>query len=263
MIVSAVCLLGLGGCADELTGDELVWVPIPAGTFTMGCLPGDTACDGPNGLYGETPRVEVTLAAFEMNATEVTQYQYWRVTGEQPSFHPTCGDCPIEYMPNHYEDAKAFCEAVGGRLPSEAEWEYAARAGSTTLYICGDDVACLEDVAWHGHNSVAATGLRHPQPVALKAPNAWGLYDMAGNVQEWTEDCSHPDLDGLPTDGRPWMDGPTADCSRHVFKGCTYNTEIGTGDTHDWMTRPSGRYWDPEDIRGLADGFRCARDVAP
>jgi formylglycine-generating enzyme required for sulfatase activity len=247
------------GCKEEpLEGDDVEWVSIPAGTFVMGCLAGDQDCDGFGALYGESPPHSVDVPAFEMTRTEVTQYQYWKETSEQPSSHPTCGDCPVEYMENHYQDAKAFCESLGGRLPSEAEWEYAARSGSSTVYSCGSDIACLEQIAWHASNATQEDGERHPQPVAQKAPNAFGLYDMFGNVQEWTEDCSHDDFQGAPTDGSAWMEG--GDCTRHVFKGSTYNTEIGRDGT-GWMGRPSGRYWDPVDIRGIADGFRCARDI--
>lgn len=257
----------LAGCSeDPLSGDDEVWVPIPEGSFMMGCIPGDLECDGYNGLYGESPRHLVNIPAFEMTRTEITQYQYWKVTGKQPSYHPTCGDCPVEYMEHHYHDAKAFCEAIGGRLPSEAEWEYAARAGSTTKYMCGDDMDCLDDIAWHGHNTELLDPelIRHPQPVAQKQPNAFGLYDMTGNIQEWVEDCSHPNYEDAPTDGSAWMDEGNSDCTMHVFKGSTYNTEIGVDWGADWLARPSGRYWDaPHDIRGIADGFRCARDYDP
>lgn len=246
------------GCGDSLSGSEVEWISIPAGSFVMGCMQGDPECGGFGGLYGETPAHTVNVPAFHMTKTEITQYQYWKGTGNQPSSHPTCGNCPVEYMQRHYEDAKAFCESLGGRLPSEAEWEYAARAGATTRYSCGDDVACLEEIAWHGLNSIQDNGERHPQPVAQKAPNAFGLYDMFGNVQEWTRDCSHPDFQGAPTDGSAWMAG--GDCSRHVFKGSTYNTEVGS-DATGWLVRPSGRYWDEVDIRGIADGFRCGRDA--
>ena len=248
------------GCGDSLSGNEIEWVTVPAGNFVMGCVENDPLCGGFFDNFGETPRHQVSVQTFEMTRTEITQYQYWKVTGEQPSYHPVCGDCPVEYMPNHYHDARAFCIAVGGRLLTEAEWEYAARAGTTTRYQCGDEPACLDDIAWHGNNSVGSNGERHPRPVGQKQPNAFGLYDMTGNVQEWTEDCSHKDYNNAPTDGRAWMEEDGGDCSRHVFKGSTYNTELNVDDGSDWMIRPSGRYWDSVDIRGIADGFRCARD---
>ncbi|MGB8332024.1 MAG: formylglycine-generating enzyme family protein [Polyangiales bacterium] len=244
----------LSACEQELTGDEVDWVPIPKGGFYMGCSPGDADCDRGNLGFDETPRHWVDIEAFEMTRTEITQYQYGAVTGETPSYHPRCGNCPVEYMPNHYADASVFCDAIGGRLPSEAEWEYAARAGTETRFHCGDDASCLDDIAWYRDNSRVQDGSLRPHPVGQKAPNAFGLHDMAGNLQEWTMDCSHDDFTGAPIDGSAWMtDG---DCSRHVFRGGSYNSEY-------WVQRSSWRYWDPYDTRGIADGFRCARDVKP
>ncbi|HOD08795.1 MAG TPA: formylglycine-generating enzyme family protein [Myxococcota bacterium] len=245
-------LLSLPGCDPGLTGDEIVWVTIPAGGFFMGCSPGDTECDKEGWGYGETPRHWVDVPAFEMARTETTQYQYWQVTGDMPSYHPRCGNCPVEYMENHFHDAAAFCAAVGGRLPSEAEWEYAARAGTTTRYYCVDNAACISDIAWYRSNSAVADGTLRPHPVATKEPNAFGLYDMSGNLQEWTADCSHPDFTGAPVDGSAWITG--GDCAQHVFKGGSYNSEPAG-------VRSSWRYWDFPDTRGIADGFRCARDV--
>lgn len=252
-------LATVAGC-DSLSGDEVVWIPIPAGSFMMGCPDGEPECGGFNGLYGGTPRHLVNIQAFEMTRTEITQSQYWKVTGKQPSYHPTCGECPVEYMQDHYQSARAFCAAIGGRLPSEAEWEYAAQAGSTTRFICGDNVLCLEDIAWHAIDFDKLGVLRHPQPVGQKLPNAFGLYDMFGNLQEWTEDCSHDDYVGAPTDGSAWMSEDGGDCSRHVFKGSSYNTDL-SDDVPHWEVQPSGRFWDGKDTRGIADGFRCARDA--
>jgi formylglycine-generating enzyme required for sulfatase activity len=151
--VLLVAVLFSVGCEEPLSGDKIVWVPIPAGSFEMGCSPGDYDCDHTGRGYGETPRHLVQIPAFEMTRTEITQYQYWKVTDERPAYHPECGDCPVEHMPNHYDDAQAFCEAIGGRLPSEAEWEYAARSGTTTRFNCGGDSACLDDISWHRGNS--------------------------------------------------------------------------------------------------------------
>ncbi len=239
------------GCGDELTGEEISWVPIPAGTFSMGCSPGDDLCVV-DGQYSELPVHMVSIAPFEMTSTEITQYQYWKVKGDMPAYHPRCGNCPVEYMPHHFADAEAFCAAIGGRLPSEAEWEYAARAGTTTRFYCGDDTACLDDIAWHRGNSHDELNILHPHPVGQKAPNAFGLYDMSGNLQEWVADCSHDDYTGAPDDGSAWT--TESSCVSHVFKGGSYNDEAV-------YHRSSNRYWDFEDIRGIADGFRCARDL--
>jgi formylglycine-generating enzyme required for sulfatase activity len=261
VLTCTLALAGLlAGCGPEpLEGDDVSWVALPAGSFPMGCAPGDPDCEAFARMgFAEVPWHEVHVPAFEMTRTEITQYQYWKVTGDEPAYHPRCGDCPVENMPRHHADAKAFCEALGGRLPSEAEWEYAARGGTTTPYACGDDPSCVGDTAWYLDNQAvvpgrpAGSGPNHPHPVAGKAPNAFGLFDMAGNVQEWTADCSHDDFAGAPADGSAWTTG--GDCSRHVFKGCAYNGPVEA-------CRPSYRYWDLTDIRGIADGFRCARDV--
>jgi len=241
-------------CSDGIGGDtELRWVPIPAGTYEMGCSPGDTDCDWSGFGFREEPRHTVHTAAFEMTETEVTQAQYAAVMGSNPAHYDDCGwDCPVENMPNHWHDAAAFCAAVGGRLPTEAEWEYAARAGTTTRYVCGDDAAaCLDRIAWFRGNSDGRT-----HPVAQKEPNAFGLYDMLGNVMEWTADCVHPDYEGAPADAQQRWDG--GDCAHHVFRGGCYSCGDENWDPRG--TRVSGRHWDGWDMRGIADGFRCVRD---
>jgi hypothetical protein len=121
----------------------LLWVSIPAGAFYMGCSPGDTQC-----LSSESPRHLVTVSAFRMTETEITQAQYEHVTGSNPSYFTDCPDCPVEQV--DWYQAKTFCEAIGYRLPSEAEWEYAARAGTETPWTCVDSMSsCLGDIAWY------------------------------------------------------------------------------------------------------------------
>jgi formylglycine-generating enzyme required for sulfatase activity len=145
----------------------------------MGCSPKEDSCY-PN----EDPAHGVTISAFELLETEVTEAQYEAVMKANPSCNHSGGggpDNPVECVA--WPQAKAFCEAIGGRLPTEAEWEYAARGGTRTRFYCGDDYACLDGIAWFEDNS----GERK-QPVGGKAPNAFGLYDMLGNVFEWTGD---------------------------------------------------------------------------
>ncbi|MGC2210277.1 MAG: formylglycine-generating enzyme family protein [Candidatus Korobacteraceae bacterium] len=169
--------------------DGLTYVWIPAGKFMMGCSPGDTNCD-----YNETPH-EVTLDhGFWMGQTLVTQGAYKHVTGENPSFYKHGEQYPVEKV--DYIDAYGYCVAVGMRLPSEAEWEYAARANTTGARYSDD----LDSIAWYKDNSMG-----HSHPVAEKKPNGFGLYDMLGNMWEWTTDRSGTDAGGVFLRGGSWM----------------------------------------------------------
>jgi formylglycine-generating enzyme required for sulfatase activity len=219
---------------------NLIWIQIPSGSFQMGCVPQDTNCQS-----DEIPRHTVTFVkGFEMTATEITQEQYQKVIGSNPSNFANCPTCPVEYVT--WFEAKAFCEAVGGRLPSEAEWEYAARAGTETIYLCGDDPSCLDGIAWYYVNSDNKT-----HPVGQKSPNDFGLYDMIGNVWEWVEDWHHDNYDGAPSDGSAWI-SPQGN-----YRGLRGGSWSFSGDLH---LRASARqnfsasdpyyYW----------GIRCVRD---
>jgi formylglycine-generating enzyme required for sulfatase activity len=151
--------------------DGLTYVWIPPGTFLMGCSPGDSECDA-----DEKPAHQVTITkGFWLGQTPVTQQAYQRVTGQDPSIFEGA-NLPVETV--SWDESRAYCAAIGGRLPTEAEWEYAARAGST-----GARYGSLDEIAWYGHNSGSKT-----HEVAQKAPNAWGLYDMLGNVWQWVAD---------------------------------------------------------------------------
>jgi formylglycine-generating enzyme required for sulfatase activity len=120
-----------------------------------------------------------------------------------------------------WNDAQAFVRQLGQRtgktyrLPTEAEWEYACRAGGQNEY-CGG--ANIDRVAWYDKNSGGK-----PHGVAGKQPNAWGLYDMSGNVWEWVEDCWNDSYNGAPADASAWASG---DCRKHVMRGGSWNTEI-------------------------------------
>ena len=128
-----------------------------------------------------------------MQTTEVTQGQWKTVMGENPSNFYDCGnDCPVENV--SWEDAQIFINVLNQtgtgtyRLPTEAEWEYACRAGTTTRYYTGDLETDLDRAGWYHTN----TGSK-PHSVGGKEPNAFGLYDMHGNVLEWCEDDWHSD----------------------------------------------------------------------
>jgi formylglycine-generating enzyme required for sulfatase activity len=151
--------------------DGLTYVWIPPGKFQMGCSPGDNECFDP-----ENSPWQVTISrGFWMGQTEVTQEAWQRVMGTAPSNFKG-PKRPVENIT--WDDAGNYCKVVDMRLPTEAEWEYAARAGTSTSRY-GD----TNSIAWHGGNSRNAT-----HDVAGKQANAWGLYDMLGNVWEWVSD---------------------------------------------------------------------------
>jgi formylglycine-generating enzyme required for sulfatase activity len=179
---------------------DFAWVSIPGGTAVLGCSHGDKEC-----VRNEKPRFKARVAPFRIMAHEVTQAQYKLEIGKNPSKFSSCGnDCPVEQVT--WDEAKAFCAKIGGRLPTEQEWEYAARAGTLTEYYCGTD--CLDTAAWYDKNSNGQT-----HPVDKKQSNAWGLFDMLGNVSEWVEDCyssgydSSPDCRNRVVRNGSWSDG--------------------------------------------------------
>jgi serine/threonine-protein kinase len=171
--------------------DGLTYVWIPPGTFQMGCSPGDSEC-----YDYEQPSHSVNIPqGFWMGQTEVTQEAYRRVTGQDPSRFK--GDrLPVEQV--NWQEAQAYCEAVGMRLPTEQEWEYAARAGDASPRY-----GSLEAVAWYNGNSHMQT-----HEVGQKQPNAWGLYDMLGNVWEWTASGDGISLNLKKVRGGSWYDLP-------------------------------------------------------
>jgi formylglycine-generating enzyme required for sulfatase activity len=155
---------------------------IPSGTFIMG---------NDQGADDEDPAHEVFLDAFYIGKYVVTQKQWKEIMGNNPS-DPLGDDLPVVNV--SWEDAQEFVKCLSERtgqtyrLPTEAEWECACRAGSTTIFHFGNDTSLLTDYAWCESNS---NGKLHP--VGQKKPNAWGLYDMAGNTWEWCEDWWDPE----------------------------------------------------------------------
>ena len=198
-----------GTVVTNKMGMELVY--IPAGSFMMGSETGD-----PN----EKPVHRVTFSkGFYLGKYEVTQAQWQAVIGNNPSYFENCGgNCPVERV--SWESVQEFIKDLNARndgytyrLPSEAEWEYAARAGATTTYYWGDDPnqACrYENVADQTGKATypawkvsveCSDGFPTIAPVGSFLPNKFGLYDMAGNVSEWCEDRFHSDHTGAPEDG--------------------------------------------------------------
>ena len=200
-----------GGCSahdpaswvEPNTGME--FVRIPAGSFRMGAPPGE-----PGREAGETLHRVTLSRPFELGRYEVTQEQWQAVMGSNPSHFHDCPRCPVERV--SYRDVEEFIarlERLSGepfRLPSEAEWEYACRAGTTTPFSTGDNLTAAQanydaryPYAGHppGEYRAATT------PAGSLPPNPWGLYDMHGNVWEWTgdDDCPYPTA--AQTDPRP------------------------------------------------------------
>ncbi|HEV7743483.1 MAG TPA: formylglycine-generating enzyme family protein [Pyrinomonadaceae bacterium] len=201
-LVLLVGLMALDGCSKKSAnpsagtvvknGSGMEFAYVPAGSFQMGSGNAD-----PN----EQPVHQVTLASgFYTGRYEVTQAQWQKVMGNNPSTFSSCGEnCPVEQV--SWDDAQEFIKKLNAqndgyqyRLPSEAEWEYACRAGTT-----GDYAGDPDSMAWYTVNANYKT-----HPVGQKQANAWGLYDMHGNVSEWVMDYQHNNYDGAPTDGSAW-----------------------------------------------------------
>ena len=226
-------------------------VVIPAGSFDMGS----------NDNTDERPVHRANVPSFLIGKTEVTQGQWRAVMGSNPSLFSSCGDdCPVERVA--WNQAQEFVQRLSQktgkqyRLPSEAEWEYAARAGSSTKWSSGDAEYQLVDYAWYSGNSQNRT-----QRVAQKRPNAFGVYDMHGNVWEWTQDCWHDNYSGAPTDGSAWTTG----CSVYpgytgqngrsgpkVFRGGSWNNS-------PLFLRSADRNWFTPGFRIDYIGLRLAR----
>ena len=213
-------------------------VLIPAGTFLMG------SPDSEKGrVPHEGPQHEVTISGpFYMGITEVTQAQYEAVMGTNPSWSRGA-TTPVTHV--SWNDVTEFCKKLSEktgqsvRPPTEAEWEYACRAGSKTRFYSGDADEDLEDYAWSEANS---GGTAHP--VGQKQPNAWGLYDIHGNVWEWCADWYGEYPKGPVTDPQ----GPASGTYRVLRGGC-------------WFTAPSVhrsavRVLDPPSKRTDIYGFR-------
>ena len=193
-------------------GYELVRVP--GGEFMMG------APESESGYDRERPVHLVRVKSFYMGRYPVTNEQYARFLKAVPDIsEPKYWSDRSYNQPQQpvvgvsWDDARAYAAWAGLRLPSEAEWEYACRAGTTTKYCNGDSEDHLDRVGWYAENS---GGTLHP--IGEKEHNDYGLYDMHGNVWEWVEDDSHRDYNGAPEDGSAWVDQPKRGVCR-VLRG--------------------------------------------
>jgi formylglycine-generating enzyme required for sulfatase activity len=235
---------------------------IPAGTFMMGSPEAEMGRDD------DEIRHQVTLTqAFYMQTTEVTQEHWQAVMGQNPSRFQNCGlNCPVESV--SWNDIQEFLTRLNAqsddgytyRLPTEAQWEYAARSGGETAFCDGDitepegNDPILNTLGWYVENSDAGyTGCYEelrldrclgPQPVGGKNPNAWGLFDMHGNVREWCRDWYSNSPTGNDTD----PSGPSSGEYR-VLRGGSWYTDAS-------VCRSASRFRDDPDLRYFALGFR-------
>jgi formylglycine-generating enzyme required for sulfatase activity len=228
------------GFTEPTTGME--FVSVPRGCFQMG---------SDSGADSEQPMHEVCLKGFWMGKFEVTQGQWRAVMDNNPSYFSSCGDdCPVETV--SWNDIQNFLTRLNRRtglnfrLPSEAQWEYACRGGKAHYTYCGGgDVGRL---GWYEKNSN-----NRVHTVGSKAPNTFGLYDMSGNVWEWTGDCWNDNYYGAPRDGSSWKSG---ECESSVLRG-------GSWFNDDYLLRAALRDRLYAGARGKDGGFRLALQGSP
>lgn len=230
---------------DDPTG--ITFVTIPGGEHQMGSNAGFFDDEKPvHGLQiarafllGKYPVTNAQYRRFvEVAEASVQKPKYWDDRRFNQPEQPVVGVS--------WDDAQAFCQWAEGRLPTEAEWEYACRAATTTEYSYGDNEKKLIEYGWFSGNSGSQT-----QPVGTKKPNPWALYDMHGNVLEWCEDQWHDDHEGAPSDGSAWV----GKGSNRVYRGGSWASPAGN-------CRSAYRNWRTPSYRGSYLGFRVARSFA-
>jgi formylglycine-generating enzyme required for sulfatase activity len=232
------------GTLRENTKDGLKYAWIPPGTFMMGCSPGDSQC-----AKNENPPHQVTITrGFWIGQVPVTVRAYKRFAGatgrqmpDPPSFNSGWTNENMPIVGVDWNDAQAYCGWVGGRLPTEAEWEYAARGGSTEARY-----GPIDEIAWYGKSG------REPHPVAQKRANGFGLYDVLGYVSEWVNDW----YDGNYYQSSPAQDPQGPGSGRHrVLRG-------GSWGINPRLVRVSDRDNLNPAVRNSVDlGFRCGGEA--
>jgi formylglycine-generating enzyme required for sulfatase activity len=221
---------------EPKTGMVFVWVP--GGCFQMGSS---------DGSANEQPVHQVCVQGFWMGKYEVTQEQYLQVTGDNPSRFQGRNH-PVEQV--NWRETQLFAEKMNistglkVMLPTEAQWEYACRAGNVHETYCGEG-SRPERMAWFHDNSQD-----HTHPVGLLAPNKWGLHDMSGNVWEWVQDGYHSDYTDAPADGSAW------EGHRRVLRG-------GSWHGVPQNLRVTRRNVDGDAERDSNHGFRLVRANIP
>jgi len=237
------------GVVDCVDCPEMVF--IPRGRFSMG----SEYAPRPGAGVNERPVHLVNIDDFLMGRAPITNKQWKTLMGSNLSALLTpcrADDCPVGYVT--WNSAKEFVQKLSEksgkayRLPSEAEWEYAARAGTTTTWSFGESEALLGEFSWYKENSKDK-----PQPIMRKKPNSFGLFDMHGNVWQWLEDCWHSNYEGAPWNGIAWV----TECSlpTRVMRG-------GSALSQPEELRSSSRSSGVASASFFYYGFRVARDVA-
>ena len=232
-------------------GIKLEMVILPAGTLMMGS--NERNNEKPtHQRNNENPIHQVTLKQFAIGKYPITQEQFQAVMG-----YMICSSSKLKNNPKNpvecvsWNNAQIFCQKLNQktdkkyRLPSEAEWEYACRAGTQTGYYFGDDEKLLGEYAWYNENS---GGKIHP--IGQKKPNSWGLFDMSGNVWEWCEDGWHENYKNAPQDGTAWNDNHSRNKHR-LLRG-------GSWRYHSADCRSANRYGNDASGGGIDRGFRLA-----
>lgn len=249
---------------ERVIGEQLgcpncpAMVAVTAGSFEMGAPPTE-----PQSNYWERPVHTVTVPAFWMSETAITFDQWDACVSAGGCSHVPAdqgwgrGDRPVVEV--NWHDAQEYVQWLGSqtgqtyRLPTEAEWEYAARAGSTTRYTTG---SCIDTTQANFQGGAPAPGCpggiyrEMTLPVRSFASNAWGLYEMHGNVWEWVEDCWHSDYNGAPNDGSAWTG--SGECGVAVLRG-------GSWSMGGRSIRSAARAYDQKTVRIQYRGFRVVR----
>ncbi|MBW4679487.1 MAG: SUMF1/EgtB/PvdO family nonheme iron enzyme [Microcoleus vaginatus WJT46-NPBG5] len=246
------CQQGQAEVFTEKLGNNVIleMVSIPGGTFLMGSPNWEEKRDS-----SESPQHRVRVQPFFLGKYPITQAQWQAVMGNNPAKFKG-NNSPVEQV--SWNDAVAFCQKLSlkmgrcYRLPSEAEWEYACRAGTTTPFYFGETIT--PDLANYAGNSTYARGSQgvnrqETTDVASFPPNAFGLYDMHGNVMEWCQDVWHENYNGAPSDGSAWESG--GDSNRRLRRG-------GSWVSNPRSCRSANRNRDEPDSRDDFFGFRVA-----
>ncbi|MDR2366524.1 MAG: formylglycine-generating enzyme family protein [Deltaproteobacteria bacterium] len=252
LLLLALAQTGQAQTAPIVTNSaDMTFAAVPAGRFTMGAGPGFKG----DGEY-ERPAHDVTIPrAFRLGRAEVTVDQWNRVMANAGTggdrFRKGKGDLPIDNV--SWQDAMDFAARLNERegvkkyrLPTEAEWEYAARAGTATAYYFGDDPAAMGDYAWCGGGFARGS----PSPGQAKKPNALGLYDMLGNLSEWVSDWFAPDYYAQRVGHDP--KGPPGG-EEKVHRGGAFASDPKS-------CQSAWRESDLPSVRSLLIGFRLAYD---